>query len=67
MARSTLSFFNKGVNEQKKPDIIFDFKRPDSSKISTWGKEEKKELLKFIDDCDKVYKRVRKEIIKSIK
>jgi hypothetical protein len=67
MARSRLEFFNKGVYEQKKPDIIFDFKRPSSSEISTWGKEEKKELLKFIDDCDKVYKRARKEIIKSIK
>jgi len=57
MVSNKLEFFEKGVNEQKTPSIIFSIKRIDSKKCNKWTKEQKKDAKRFLKDCKVALKR----------
>ena len=62
LAQSKREFFRKGPDNQKMPDVVFDVRRVDISKIKQWGDEDKKHLEEFLSDCDKSYAAWRKAL-----
>ena len=61
------SFFHSGVVNQKSPDIVINLKRIGEEKLSKWSKAEKKEALKWMKMCNKVFTAFEKEIQDSLK
>lgn len=57
LAQSKHEFFHKGVDAQKRPDIVIDLKRPSPEKMMEWSPEEKKDLPEFIATCERVFER----------
>ena len=55
MIKSKHEYFHKGADNQKRPDIVMDSKRPSSEKIAKWSEEEKVELVSFIANCQRVF------------
>lgn len=54
-AQSKHEYFHKGVNLQKRPDIVIDLKRPSRETMAKWTPEQKKHLPAFIKTCEAVF------------
>lgn len=55
MGQSKHEYFHKGTDNQKRPDIVMDLKRPSAEKMAEWSQAEKAGLLNFIDTCQRVF------------
>lgn len=67
LAQSKREFFHNGPDSQKRPDVVFDVRRVDISKIKEWDAGNKKHLEDFLLGCDKSYEAWRKALIDAIK
>lgn len=66
LVQSKREFFHKGPDNQKRPDVVFDVRRVDISKINEWTADDKKHLKEFLSDCDKSYAAWRKALHDAI-
>lgn len=61
-AQTKHEYFHKGLNLQKRPDIVIDLKRPSAETMSKWTADQKKHLPAFIKTCEAVFEAFIKEI-----
>lgn len=54
-AQSKHEYFHKGFNNQKRPDIVIDLRRPSKETIEKWTPEQKKNIPAFIKTCEAVF------------
>ena len=50
MVQSKNEFFSKGVENQKRPDIVINLKRKDIKQIKKWTDIERNEALKWLEE-----------------
>lgn len=53
--QSKHEYFHRGVDNQMRPDIIIDLRRPSVDSMIKWTPEQKKDLLAFIKTCEAVF------------
>jgi hypothetical protein len=54
-AQSKHEYFHKGFDNQKRPDIVIDLRRPSADTMAKWTPEQKKHLPAFIKTCEAVF------------
>lgn len=60
-------YFHKGVNLQKKADILIDLRRPDSKKIKNWTVEQKLLATAWLNDIKSKFADFENELLKTLK
>ncbi len=61
-----MRFFRKGINVQKRADIIIDLRKPDSKIIHKWSLSQKLLALAFLEDCDNKFKDFKNDLKKTL-
>lgn len=62
LAQSKREFFHKGVDNQKRPDIVIDLRRVSPDKIKEWSLSQRLMALAFIRDARNTFNAFEKEI-----
>lgn len=55
MGQSKHEYFHKGADNQIRPDIVIDLKRPAPEKMGKWTDAERASLPDFIATCEQVF------------
>lgn len=66
-AQAKREFFHSGVDNQKRPDIVVDLKRPSLEQMKLWTVRQKIAALQWIAGCERDFKIFKKEITKAAK
>mgnify|MGYP001616830565 CR=1 FL=1 len=66
MVKVKHEYFQKGSDNQKRPNIVMDLRRPTAEKMQKWTDQEKEYLHNFIATCESVFGVFIKQLKKQI-